>query len=664
MVELGSVFGLIRRATIKKYNNDGTVQIQLDERGGQNPSQEYRVPMHVAWSGPSGEFIGGYPVVGSSVTVKQSQGGQWFIENYIPSFASLASSINTAVIKPGRAVMQVQGGIRLFADPKVGIQAGSSQSYMHLDPNRSISSKNFAYDMSFDEASRKVSGIILRDLVENSNRNILGSTLKSHFYFDSLTPISMDPTLAASISDTGGSIRNPPLVEQREVIYEFSESFNYQTDTVEAARATGQSKTNISLNKKDSRADTLSLGLQYPNHLMETIKGTVVDAQGNILDLNRNVIPIGKIEALSLRKNPDKEDALARIRAQERKSLAYHFELNVRKAGTIEDDGSETITPVPDVDDVTNYARKRSRLFVDVDKEGQWKINLPSSSETGNIALLTRYENYSTLVAKKDGVTDPNAFIKNSERKDIYIDSFAGKPSITLSGSDSLLDGYEAPIDRITGEPIKLGTAFHDILKVGSSFLPDAEKINLYEDNPITDTEPYEKIVEENIIVSGKDANAGGRSGTLVSDGHISLSIGASTSDRQSLWTDFAGGIVSQVGRDKRGISFAGNMDGDFILQLGGSGIGNTYDTRFSDLNDGSRIATVDIRLMAGDRPMAIFRMDKLGFRLVTEGKFQVQANQGIDLITHGNLVQNAEQVAFHTNTNMTRKLLRTGGNI
>lgn len=659
MPNIGSIYGLVRRGTILKYNGDGTVQVRLDERNSQQANSEFKVPMPSAWAGPSGEFMGGYPATGSPVTLKQSQGGQWFIENYIPSTSAFADPLNTSALKPGRAVMQVKGGTRIFVDPKIGIQAGSAESYIHADPSRSIFSHNYSMELAFTQAARHVEGIILRDIVENSNRNVLGPVLSSHIYNDSLTPIGMDPTAAPSISGAGGAIRNPPLVEARELVYEFADTFGFRSDSEEASRMAGIPQTVTANGRKDSRADVLSLGQQYPNQLMETIKGTVVDIHGNILDLNRNIIPIGRIDELSLRKNPDKVDALARIRAQERKSIAYHFEINTKKQGVIEDSGAEGISSIPDVDDVSDYSRRRSRFSIDIDKEGQFKINIPSSSETGNIGLLTRYENYPNLLSKKDGVTNPNAFIKNSERRDIFLDSFAGKPAITLSGSDETLDGYEAPIDRITEKPMLLGTAYHDITKVCYSFLPDAVKMNLYEENPLLDLEPYEKFVEENIIVSGKDANAGGRSGTFTSDGHISFNVGANTSDRQSMWSDFAGGIISQIGRDKRGVSWAANLDGDMLIQIGGAGIGNSFDSRFADLNDGSRIGALDIRIMAGDRPMTIFRLDNLGIRVATEGVLQLEGQQGIALNTHGDLALNGERVAFFTNTNLTRQVRR-----
>jgi hypothetical protein len=665
---VGSISGLLRRATILKYNGDGTVQIRLDERSGQQTSPEYRVPMPMSWGGPDGEFMGGYPVRGSSVTVKSAQGGQWFIESVIPSRSSFGDSGKMNDLREGRAVMQVKGGTNVVVDPSAGVLVGNGNQKLQADPNRGLISHTFAGELKFTQAMRGVNSIVARDLKDNASRGMLGSALTSHSYNDALTPIGMDVSASASFVTQGGAIRNAALSETRNLYYEFGENFNVGTDEEESQRVTesGSAPEKINNGKREMRSNAMSLSLQYPNHLIEQIAGTVVDSAGNVLDLNRSILPIGKIDELSLRKNPDKTDAFARIRAMMRKSLAYHFELNARKPGIIDPDtGAEGVAPVPDVDDFSDYGRSRSRFFLDLDKEGQMKLNVPASSETGNVPMLVRYENYSNLLAKKDPEMDPDAFIKNKDRQDIYLDGFAGKPGIKLSGSDTTLDGYESPINRVDDSPMLLGTAFHEITKACFAFLPDAKKPVLYEANPLVDDyEPYEKLVEDTIIVSGKDANAGGRSGLFSFDGFMGLNVGANTSDRQSMWIDCAGGVVTMLGRDRRGISHAMQLDGDLIIQVGGPGVGNTYDSRFADLNDGARIGAIDIRLMDGDRPTSVLRIDKNGFRAVTEGVFQIQANQGIALNTHGNLSINGERVAFFTNTGLTRIVERSGVNI
>ncbi len=661
---MGSKFGNTRRATILKYNNDGTVLIGLDEVGLQQIPTEFKVPMPLAWAGPGGEFIGGYPAKGSAVIVKQSQGGQWFIDSYIPNRGVFTDQNLMNILRPGRAVIQVKNGNRVFVDPKIGTQIGNNDQYAHIDPQGEIFSHNFSADMSFTAGTRSIDGVIKRDIKENVNRGVIGSTLFSHVYDESLVNISMDPSSSTSIKTIGEAIRNPPLTEHRELHYEFAEIFNVTSDIEESTKVADPLFVNsLDNGRRDSRADTLSLSLQYPNHLIEIIKGTVVDIFGNILDLNRNILPIGKIDKFSLRKNTNKSEAYANIRAQSRKSIAYHFEINTRKSGKFDSlSNTEGIMQLPDVNDTENYSRSRSRFFFDIDKEGQIKLNIPQSSETGNIPLLTRYENYSNLLADKDKSIDPNAWVKNIDRQDIFLDSFAKNANIKLKSSDPNLDGYEAPIDRLTNKPIMMGTAYHDITRSCGSYLSGSPSIHLYEENPLTSITPYEKIVEDTIIVSGKNANAGGRSALFNIEGFTMLNVGANTSDRQSLWMDCAGGIFSMIGRDKRGISHAMHLDGDMIIQLGGPGLGNSLDSRFSDQNDGARIGALDIRIIDGNRPMTIIRIDKLGVRVATEGVLQLTGQQGILLSTQGELQLNGERVGFFTNTKGLQRIVERNG--
>lgn len=645
----GSTYGLKRLATVLKYNEDGTMLVALDQIELQGEPQRFNIAIPLDWAGPKGEFAGGYPAVGSSLYMVQGQGGRWVADSYIPSRNVFSNKMGA--FRPGRYLIQVNGGNRAFLDPKLGFQTGDSQNYLHVDPVSDIISHNFYTEFSFTEASRSIKGIIKRDLSENSNRNLLGNTLNSHIYDENLFSISMDPTSQAARSTIGGRVRNPPLVESREITYEFANSFDVSSDLDESKKiGNDQSIEKFDPGRKGNRTDALSLGLNFPNHLIETIKGTAVDLYGNILDLNRAVLPIGKSDALSVIKNTDKADAYGKIRAQIRKSIAYHFEINTRKPGI-----SELISSTPDPSDNKDYARSRSRFFVDVDKEGQFKINVPASSEVGNIPLATRYENFSTLLAKKDPSNSPNQFIKNSESQEIFLDNF-GKGAVTITGDDS----KSLPIDRITDTTIKYGTVFHDISSSFSTFRTGRQALAPHDlTNSINSSTPYTKIVSTEIVASGDKANAGGRSGAVFMDGFISLNVGANTIDRQSMWADFAGGIVTQVGRDRRGISYAGKMDGDVILEVGGSGIGNSADSRFSSENDGARAATVEIHVLKGDGLMTVFKLGPLGVNITTQGRLDISAQQDIVINSNGRLHLNAEDIVCYSNSSGQQRVIK-----
>jgi len=676
----GSKMGLLRLATIRGYNGDGTVTIGLN--GDPSGPLSQPVPLPAAWVGQEGQFMGGYPSEGAPIIVSQSQGGQWYIVSFINStnvsteqFIS-SDSTKLSALRDGRALIQVRPDNRIIVDPESGTEIGNADSFLHINPIRNIISHNYKEEMSFTESARHVNGIIKRDLQENANRGLLGSAYDSHVYDSYLKHVCMDPKSPKSILTFGGKVRNPPLVEKRDLVYEFAHSYYIESDENELEKySTPKFIKKFSNSRTDIRADALSLSLHDPNHLIETIKGTAIDAFGNILDINKSALPIGKIDSLSFTRNTDKQDAYTRIRAELRKSLAYHFELNARK-GTAEPE----VLPPPNVVETsatTDYGRDRSRFTFDIDKEGQFKLNVPASSESGNIPLLTRSANFSAVIAPF-GENDANEFLKSDSGQEIYLENFGHLPSIKLSATDSTLDGYASPIDLETSEPIKYGTTHHDIRSVCSEFQviaprnqanPPQKLIEWYEKHPLNDNlTDLDYIIKDKLTVSGSNADAGGRSGAINLDGFLSLNIGANTVDRQSLWMDCAGGVVSRVGRDKQGISYAGSMDGDVLIQIGGPGIGNTVDSRFSDQNDAYRNGTLDVRV-AYNGQVAIFRIgvigkDSMGIDIVSPGTIMINSKQDMIFKSRGSIKFDAQNISFHTEFNGGRIVQKGGPSI
>lgn len=659
--KLGTPFGLWLEATIERYHEDGTVEIALDQGQIYGPPKRFRADLPATWMGPNGEFMGGAPPLKSTVKVIQGIGGRWAIIGYAKSNDVFTQGDVTSdltkmsALQPGRALIQVTPNNRILVDKKLGTQVGSPDSFIHANPNRNILSHNFQSDLSFTESGFSLHQIVKRDLVENSTRSILSSTWDSQEYEDSLFSIGLDPTLRTSVRTQGNLVRNPGFVEKRELIHEFGHSFGYKTDREESARYQDRDavKEDPPVDKRDMRSDLLSLSLEHPNHLIETVTGTLVDSAGNILDINRVALPIGKAEGLSLLRNPDKSSAHDKIRAAIRKSVAYHFEINARKGGP-------PTTPPPEppsVNDVSDYARSRSKFSLDIDKEGQFKINVPASSEVGNVPLLTRYENYSNLLSQEEDSVDPNAFVRNEEQQDIFLENFATSPNVSLTPAGEPAE-YGRAIDRLSEEPIKLGTTFHDITSTLSEFQEsagfrqvDLNLVQFDEDHPLNQTDsPLERVVSEEVIVSGEGANAGGRSGTINLDGMLSLNIGANTVDRQSMWIDMAGGVISRIGRDRQGISYASSLDGDVLIQIGGSGIGNTADSRFSEENDAYRNGKFDLRVLINGQTL-IFRMDETGVHVVSPGRMTFWSQQDMIFKTNSALKMEAETIMLYSET-------------
>src|SRR5690606_868429 len=114
-----------------KYNGDGTIDVAIDRSPGTTSTGKYTVPIPLPFSGPNGEFIGGYPSRGSSVILSQGQ-GEWFASSYINSNNVFKGSLSAGVsknlmaeLKPDRILFQTKNASnRLFLDPNDGIHFG------------------------------------------------------------------------------------------------------------------------------------------------------------------------------------------------------------------------------------------------------------------------------------------------------------------------------------------------------------------------------------------------------------------------------------------------------------------------------------------------------------------------------------------------------------
>lgn len=664
MSRLGTPIGILRTGTILSKNNNGTVNVSFNQAG-----QQIKIVSSIpsGWLGPNGEFIGGDPIPGTSVILAEVDvAGNWKIVSQEPSnniFRNAELNSTTvyqdqmSALIDGRALIQVKNGVRVVLDPNDGIEIGGSDTFLKVNPSDNIISYNIQQSLEFTESSRKISGSIKRDLDQNSVRDLLGSVLDSHQYDDFLKTIGMDPSLSTSYTSKFIKIRNPALAETRELFYEFSHSYNFNNIQEEIDRySNSRSDTVIPVSDRtDNRTEAANLNWIRPNHLIESVKGTLVDTFGNILDINRVPLLIGKLDNLSLKNSTDKADAFKRILNEMRKSISFHFEINAKK-------GTEDYNNIVDVDnnlfDNFDYSRNESKFSIDIDKEGQFKINIPASSNSGNVPLCTRAANFASIVAKQDPSISANEFLRSETYQELFVKNFSSGSVISLNSSDDLLDGYASPHSFIDDQVIKYGTTYHDITNVCNSFLKSAgylsvgqKLINFDEDHHLnTDFKPLEKIISDTIIISGPKANAGGRSGNINADGFISFNIGANTIDRQSLWLDTAGSIISRVGRDKNGISYASSLDGDMFIEIGGSGLGNTLDSRFSKENDAFRNGTLDIRVLINGQYM-IFRMGPTGIDIVSPGTITLSSQQDMIFKSNSSMKFEAENIVMYAET-------------
>lgn len=629
--------GITRLGKIVKYNKDrGFIEVELDFTNQTIPNDSKIKKVQVPFSlySIAGPLITAFPTLGTPVIIAQGEGGNWYFQSFRVSNFNDIPNLND-----GDLLIQTSPDNQIYLNTNNEIQIGSdsSNTYINTSSNKYFNKhiNDFSNTYSFTESGRYIDGIIKR---ETRAINFVSDSQKltSENYDERLTPISLDPTVASLISSNAKN-KNPPFVEKREVIHEFAYSSNILDDINESKIYAGKGEPNTTYtlpNRRQSKVDTLSLSLVSPNYLMETIKGSVVDIFGNILDINRAPIPIGQKTDISLHVDSsasDKSVAFNNIRALERKNIAYHFELNARKDLAAQN-GQEVL---PDITSNSNYSRSRSRFFIDADKEGVLKVNVPASSETGNIPLLVRYENYSTFGSEDNN--NPNKLIYRDDNLDIFLDSFAfGGGDITIQDGDGTA---VTAIDRILNQHIKHGQPYHSITKSLITFQDGyAQQFLDIQYNKVVDLmslPTYTNVVSPIITVSGSNANAGGRSGSFNFDGMLECSIGANTIDRGSLWLDTAGSIIGNIGRDKNNISVGLSCDGDLIIQVGGTGV--STDSRFAALNNSYRQGNLDIRVINEGYTVTIIRVDKNGVSIVSPSNINI-VGRDIQLNASGNI--------------------------
>lgn len=637
--------GLFETGAITGYDSsNNTLKVRLNSSTairGQVSSIDVPCPHSLFYN--NGLFIGTVPVPGTPIVVGQGSGGQYYFVSFLIENLPMLPTIEM-----GKILISANDQTAISVGLNNSINIGSAMHKLHINTSEKYITSVFDTSHTFTQGTRKIEGTIKRDLRVNTNFDS-NSKLEDDEYNNKYFTIGLDPSASPNAIVTG-SIKNPPFVEQREIIYEFQNDSEVK-DELSESLLYGNVKPPVNSfvfpNRRKSRADTLSLTLGSPNYLIESIKGTVVDIFGNILDINRVPLPVGQDQyTIRVPISTDKTSSYLKIRELQRKSIAFHFELNARKDLSTHNGKLK----LPDINSNEDYARNRSRLFVDIDKEGLIKFNVPASSEKGNIPLLSRYENYSTIGSEDNNNIDKLVF--RDDNLDILHDSFAAPKFDINSGNISSERGsinidsngaIGTPIDRITNTHIKHGTAYHDITATcyahqRSDFLKYvADDDNLvFSRKAINKIPLLNQVVSDTIVVSGDNANAGGRSISANFDGSAEFSIGANTIDRQSLWLDLAGGSIINFGRDKQNTSAALSMNGNVFWQIGGIGVSG--DSRFEKYNNGHIGAVLDIRVFNSGLRVTMIRIDDEGIKIMSPGNVAIHSGQNLRLTADGDI--------------------------
>ena len=635
--------GFTIRLGIISNVGDNFVDVDFFDSIGEHP---IRSPINHPYAGRGGGIFA-MPEKGTIVAMAYGPQESWYVVSYIPDInyyfdqegaSSGAKFYETPYpsMEEGEICVKSNSGARvdLLSDGNITIDSTVGTGLSDIELSRSADTlfvrPNNSY--KFSEAGRSIEGVVKRDLslVENTDITSTMNLLSGDTYDDLLTSIGRSPGSEVHNITTTVSrpvVRNPALVEKRSLVYEYAESYNVKNFNDETSSMLAGESKDVSapidrllkdpLLRSDRRTDLLNLNLLNYNSLIETVQGTLVDIYGNVLDINRNVIPVPNADTISTAAAD--ATSMRKVYDYLRRSVKHHFEINSRKAIN---DSSEP----SDLDLDENYGRSHSRFSVDIDGEGLTKINIPASSETGNIPILGRYVN------SKDKDDPENGSFRDEDGVDIRIKPVGIQLGPEINPSKS-------------GSETTTSTAYHNMLAVAESIIKNGR----LRDSKSAAGGPSVDAMSSSVIntIDGyATANAGGRSLHLNLDGSVEMSVGSDTVDRKSLVLDLAGGVVSQVGKDKNGRSLIQQFDGDVIIQIGSDS--SVADKRFDDEGAVARPGRLEIHLLGSGKTPQKLIIDENGMTLDIQGNSVFSSSGDTTISAGGDLLLNGESVLVY----------------
>jgi hypothetical protein len=552
----------VRKAYIHAINANGSYDIFYSDDNSNNVIKG----VSTVASGSFGAGIFTQFHEGAQVLVGQ---GYMFEPVIIGAIASLGSIEQGSVLESndidnpdvgiGEVVIQSSSGahIDLRNSGDVKISNLKNDGVFLSDAHRSLSSSAYQ-QYNFNDSGYTISGRVKRfhpSYLPGSNPifvDLLSDPEADAFTIDIARDQSQKATPMNRVRGVSNVVRNPSFAEKREVILEFADSFFVRDSNTEMALASdfpqaiqqmnrsiarrrgyGENEQTFDNLRHSSRTNVLKLD---NNVIIERIQGTLVDIFGNVLDLNYNKIKMPKISETGKSGIQNAHNILNR-------SVAYHFQVNTRN--------------------IIHNPSGSNKFTFDIDKEGQFKLNVPRSSSSGTIPTISTF-------------TTSNSDISN--RLDIN--------NIQLSASQ---------ISSPTGG--HAGTAFHDMTKTADRLLRhNVKSVNLIRQHSNTtsmksiDAPNIEYVVSNSISSSSSpsytttisvqpDAPAisnkidknvsGGRSGQMNYEGSLEISVGADDGDEKSIMLDTDGSFIGWFGADSEGRSIVLNADGGVAINIG-----------------------------------------------------------------------------------------------
>lgn len=279
-------------------------------------------------------------------------------------------------LQENELVLRGDKGSQIFLNNAGDVNiTGVNGGGVYLKNNQARSSFLVAAEdiVHYSNASKVIAGPVRR--MSGTQRNLFPKPDLTQ------TPLFADPNYASRTIPYGFFLgsrplrrsyqnrkRNPEIAEYRMVINEFSTDYMFTGFDDEVRRVDNSLKmfdNSETYARNREQGNTLHLA---EHELIEVIGGNVVDINGQVLDINYRPLSYGT----DSNKVPSQQIAINYDRARRisRRGIGYHFQLATNTRST---DPSQT----------------QSNFVFDVDKEGILKINIPASSDTGNIPFVS-----------------------------------------------------------------------------------------------------------------------------------------------------------------------------------------------------------------------------------------------------------------------------------
>jgi hypothetical protein len=279
-------------------------------------------------------------------------------------------------LKEGQLILRGDQGSEIDLNEKGDViinTVNGGGTYLKKNNSRSSFLTSSEDIVAYSNASKTISGSVRR--MSGIHRNLFPKPDLTQ------TPLFADPNYAKNTTPyaffTGSQPlrksylnrkRNVEMAEYRMVINEFSTDYMFTGFDNEVKRALNDLKTfdNAETHSRNrEQGNTLHLA---EHELIEVIGGNVVDINGNVLDINYNTLLYGR----ESNRVPNDQIAINYDRARRisRRGIGYHFQLATNSRST-------------------DKSTSQTNFVWDLDKEGMLKVNIPASSDTGNIPFVS-----------------------------------------------------------------------------------------------------------------------------------------------------------------------------------------------------------------------------------------------------------------------------------